>query len=473
MKFNKYLFILIAGFLSSCTKGFLDVNNTQQLYRESYVKDLTTMHEYLRGTYYHICLNVEGGEVNSTYVELADNLRPVSATSSPNTAANYNWVQEANAFSAAGLNPVWRQSYMTIRMCNFIIDNVDKYRDENPALADNIRGQALAIRAFIYFKLINTYAQPYTFTVDASHPGVPHITTSDITQPYTRNSVREIYAAMIADLTGAIQLLPAATTDIRYMSRNGAKALLARVYLFKEDYANAKALAEEVLNQVPLMTIAAGYPNDVFKFKAATNTETIFQIIPSTSSFGRWVKRSPVKLSATSDIADMLQENSNDIRKNWIKDTIISATTFRLVKKTPDNVSPEFPLITPGDVAYYPPVLRSSEMFLTAAEAAAKTNDETLARKYLNDIRKRANPSIADVTASSTALLDSIYKERRKELSFEGLRLFDLQRWKKGISRTDVLAGSPGHLPYPSNQAIGPIPADEVQLSGIPQNSGY
>jgi hypothetical protein len=70
-------------------------------------------------------------------------------------------------------------------------------------------------------------------------------------------------------------------------------------------------------------------------------------------------------------------------------------------------------------------------------------------------------------------LLDLIYKERRKELAFESLRMYDLQRWKKGVNRIDVMAGSPANLPYPSNKAIAPIPLSDVKLAGLTQNQDY
>ncbi len=475
MKRHTYLIILLIGLFYSCTKEFLDVNNTEQLFRESYVKDLTSMQEYLRGAYYNLCFNIESGESNSSYPELvADNLRPFSGTSSPATAAHYNWAQEAVVSAARNLNLLWRNSYMTIRMCSFVIDNVDKYRGEGTAWADDIKGQALAIRALIHFKLVNIFSQPYTFSPDALHPGVPYITTSDITRPYTRQSVSEVYAGMIEDLSKAIGLLAEMATDNRYMNRPAARALLARVYLFKEDYVNAKKLAEEVVAIVPLLSAAAGYPNDIFKLKAPSATETLFQLTPmSVNTLGRWVRRTPVKFVATTDIAGILQENADDVRISWIKDTTVSGKKYHLVTKFPTAVTPEFPSITSPDIAYYTPVLRSSEMALTVAEAAARTGDEAVARTYLNAIRKRANPSIGDVTASGAALIDSIFKERRKELSFEGIRMFDLQRWKMGVNRTDVLPGSPGKLAFPSSKALSPIPLDEVRLAGIPQNENY
>ena len=64
-------------------------------------------------------------------------------------------------------------------------------------------------------------------------------------------------------------------------------------------------------------------------------------------------------------------------------------------------------------------------------------------------------------------------EERRKELAFESLRMADLQRWKAGVHRMDVLPGYPANLPFPNDKAIAPIPLADITYTGIPQNSGY
>lgn len=480
------LIILIIATSTSCTKKFLDVDNTEQLFRQSYVKDLTTMQEFMNGNYVSLAWYLEEGST-AAYPELvADNIRPVSFTSTM-VIPHYAWNQVSDGTDfqntvdvkpeSKAMDALWRMGYRTIRACSFVVEDIDKYRDENPAKADDIKGQALALRAYIHFKLVNTFAQHYSFTNDAQHPGVPYITTSDITEPFSRQTVAEVYKGIINDLTNSIGLLPEVASDVRLLTRNAAKGLLARVYLFKEDYLKAKELSVEVANLVPLMTIANGYPDDLFKFKPAAQTESLFQLSPKSSGYttnflGLWLNLASVRrFVATSDVTTILKENSGDIRRNWVNN---SQPNQNFITKFPKGVAPEVtPAVTPVERAYYPVIIRSSEMFLIAAEAAAKTNDENTAHSFLNAIRKRANPAIDPIVTTGPALLDSIYKERRKELAFEGLRMYDLQRIKKGVKRTDVLQGSPQELPYPSNKAIAPIPLSEIKLASLPQNTDY
>lgn len=473
-KIQGTILVIIIAF-PSCSKEFLNVKNTQNLFRESYVSNLTTMEEYVRGIYYKLATApFESGEVECTYPELvADNLRAISSTSySRHATAVYNWVQQD--FTGVSYQ-LWQNCYVDVRNCCFVIEEIDKYKSENPAKANYMKGQAFALRALVHFKLVNVFAQHYSYKANASHYGVPYITSSDVTKPFSRQTVAEVYDAMINDLNKAIELLPIAVTDTRFMNIMAAKALLARIYLFMEDYVNAKKMAKEVADNVPLMTVANGYPMDIFKWKTPSATETLFQLTPTSSNlFGRYIQGTTIKYSATNDIAEILTENNNDARYSWIKDSSIGANPVFLIKKFPKGVAPEVPaVIAKPDVAYYPAILRSSEMYLTVAEAAAKINDEATSKKYLNAIRKRADPAIEDIISTGQALLDSIYKERRKELAFEGMRMFDLQRWKMTVSRGDVLPGSPSSLPYPNERAISPIPSFDAMLVGLPQNPGY
>jgi hypothetical protein len=462
--------------MSACKADFLEVVNNGQLTRQGYIRDLNSMNEFLNGTYGLMSQFFFQG-MGEAYPELvADNLKPL-ALPPQSMLLHYTWAQqkgEETAFSenaaSINMNGTWQGDYFVIRTCNFIIEDVDKYHVEDPAKADNIKGQAYALRALIYFELVNVFAQTYGFSPDASHPGVPYITTSDVTQHFTRQTVGDVYKNMISDLKTAIQLMPEDVTDIRYMNRYAAKSLLARVYLFKGDYSESRVLAEEICKQVPLLTIGNGYPNGLFYNKPFLQTEVLFQAIPSnaytTSFIGRFLDAGFLSFVATSDIASILQSDSNDIRSKWVT----SSGDIWNVTKFPAGVAG---LRGIASADYYHPVVRSSEAYLMAAESCAMLKDEDNARNYLNAIRKRASPDKPILTVSGNALVDSIREERRKEFAFEGLRMYDLQRWHKPVERKDALNSDWKILPYPNEKAISPIPLPDVKLENLRQNEGY
>jgi hypothetical protein len=483
MKQFRYLPIVALLIISiiSCKKSFLDdVTSKDTLYRQDYITDLKSTDEYLTGIYSRVGANLFSAN-HMIYPDLvADNLKPVTGSSNGATpmAASYEWNQQANEMSSgfsmitngANCNGLSYGAYQIIRSCNFVLEKADEFQSQNPALADDMKGQAYAIRALTHFILVNFFAQAYNFTADASHPGIAYVITSNWTDPLnSRNTVAEVYAKVISDLNNAFSLIPASTSSTLTINRNAVKALLARVYLFKGDWIIAKNLAREIGIAVPIMT-GVNYPIKLFTLQ---ETEALFQIPPAVFGTNQY-NTNFVSISfktfnyfkATSDISQMLNEDPNDTRKAWV--SLVSGSWN--VVKFPEGIVAG---INPATGSYYHSVIRSSEMYLTAAEAYAQLNNVDSARFYLDAIRKRANPTAIASTLSGAALLEAIYKERRKELAFEGLRMFDLLRWKKGVNRLDALSATVKELPYPSNKAIAPIPVLDVKVSGFTQNLDY
>ena len=120
------------------------------------------------------------------------------------------------------------------------------------------------------------------------------------------------------------------------------------------------------------------------------------------------------------------------------------------------------------------PVLRLSEVYLIAAEAAVKDGDVANAEKYLNKIVERANP--AATVATDGVNLDRILTERRKELMAEGHRFFDLIRNKRDIVRKMSVRvfdpnGTPLFIGWQDYRILFPIPIDEINANpNITQN---
>ncbi|OQP58194.1 hypothetical protein A3860_07670 [Niastella vici] len=483
MKSHKYIFpfVVVLTLVSSCKKDFLEVDDNSFINRQSYVKDLKSMEEFLNGNY-NMLHRVFYYGLNLVYPDLiADNIKPiVGGTFFVN---HYSWTQQAElraedqpSAASLAMNASWTTGYRIIRACSFIIEDVDKYRDQNPAKADGIKAQAYALRALVHFQLVNIFAQAYNYSGDGSHPGIPFVTSSNISDAVVRNSVNEVYNGVINDLNAAISLYKPELVSTLYMNSYAAKALLARVYLFKGDYNGAKTLAREVGTVVPIMKNNGAvkmYPDSLFR---KGETEALFQLPPSASGVagstyntlfeGVFLSGSQQKFLATSDIATILKETTQDVRNSWVTQ---SGSNWN-ISKFPANVVPGFSL---SAGSYYQTLLRSSEMYLTAAESYANLNNEDSARYYLDEVRKRANPAAILTSATGPALLDSIYKERRKELSFEGLRMFDLLRWKKGVNRTDAPNQAAKILSYPNNKAIAPLPIPDVNLMGFSQNLDY
>lgn len=459
------IFILISGV--SCKKDFLEVIDKTKLLKQGYVVDLETTAHYMNGIYIMLTLSDGYADgLNFSYPELiADNVKL-----SPNLPLEtYMWDQRADLPASYNGPGQWLSFYRTVRACNFVIEKIEEYKNENIARATNIKGQALAVRAWMNFLLVNVFAQAYNYTADASHLGIPIVQSSDIDEALSRQSVATVYQSIIADLNEALQLLPVSEISKKNIFNYGAaKALLARVYLFKEDFAKAKSLSLEVLKDVPLMT--SGYPDKLYTDQ---ESEALFQVFPANSVtdsyptlfMGYWTTYY-IGFLATKNIAQLYRQYPSDKRNAWVRD---SAQDY-LITKFPVGVAGRNSV---PESDYYQTLFRSTEMALTAAECYAKLSMEDSARYFINQIRNRADiPAITPVVTGA-ALMDSVRIERQKEMAFDGIRMYDLLRWKQGVNRLDATSPDIEKLPYPSNKAIAPIPITDVQLLKLQQNPGY
>lgn len=399
------------------------------------------------------------------------------------TVSTFN-MQANDAFA---LN-AWTGGYRSIYGANYFMQQLAKYPGvTTTALETQYIGEAKFIRALIYFHLVNLYAQPYGFTADASHLGIPiqltapdAVTAFDPAQNLSRSSVRDVYAQIEKDLNDAIAALPetypASFDRSARATKDAARTLLSRVYLYKGQYADAATMAGNVitgnrhaLNTSPatMFPVAGGFPG------GAQTTETVFSIAmnsadnPNTNNalgqhYGR-SKRGDIIVTPYARI-DTTQFRSKDRRRTLMLDGPTYPTT------TATNI---FSLKYPNGPFDYVPIARYSEVLLNRAEGLAQTNVgiSTAAIDLLNTVRNRSLPAIPAYTAYTVAsfatkqtLIDAILNERRYELAFEGHRYYDLLRYKRNSSR--VTYGDP--------KEIFPIPQTDLQQNpNLVQNPSY
>ncbi|UPK68068.1 RagB/SusD family nutrient uptake outer membrane protein [Chitinophaga filiformis] len=468
-----FIFIGVIVFCSGCKKGFLDVTPSNQVESGKYISNLAACETVLNGAYVELKTRFYTGYA-FIYGELvADNMKPI-ISGTPLTS-HYAWRQiadETNSYqmssSSSNLNPFWISGYHMLREVALVLENVDRFKQEDSVKANNLKGQALALRALAHLQLLNYFSQQYNYSADASHAGIPYVTASDWNTEYTRNTVSDNYKQILNDLQIALTLLPANVLSNQVLTKTAVQALIARVYLNKGEYALAKDMAVSVLTKVPLMV--TGYPENLFTNK---ESEAIFQLSPPLTELdqrvafpGYYFRESFKYYGATKDIALLLTQYPTDIRRAWVKDT---AGAWE-IRKYPTGIvaNSKFPT-----TSYYQTLIRSSEMYLIAAEAFAQNSMKDSSLYYLNAIRVRAYGVNSAIDVSGGALLDSIYMERRKELCFEGNRLYDLSRQKKAIKRADVADNVGPELLYPNDRYIAPIPLSDVLVKGLNQNKDY
>jgi starch-binding outer membrane protein, SusD/RagB family len=355
----------------------------------------------------------------------------------------------------------WTTGYYCILQINNLLENISKLEATGSTGFSFYKGQALTLRALIYFDLVRLYGMPYNLN-KASY-GVPlALKTLDSNAQLNRATVEENYKQILADLTAGKALLATdKSLQNGYIGYYANAAIDARVKLYMENYDGALTDALEIINdkKYTLYTPATW----VNSWKTQFGSESIFElgIYPNesdlgTSSLGYYlmqynqVKGAMGYFLASNYYLTRLSEDASDVRwgimdndEYWVNTkNVRKGACYKYMGGLISNGS------FPGDgkataTAVNIKIIRLSEIYLIAAEAAlhASTPDAAAAANYLNQIRQRA-PNLTPATAS-TITDDMILNERSKELFGEGQRFFDLIRKNKTITFNDDFQSVP------------------------------
>jgi hypothetical protein len=473
---NKFLtFGLLASALlaGSCSKSFLDRKPDDALPQGDALNTEGLMENALNGVYSVLrSVGLYGRDIPVIGDLHADN----TFVETDNSGRYLQWYGYSVTSNDGSATAMWGNAYIAIQRANRVIDATDVTGDAG-RIAE-IKAEARAIRALMYFNLVRTFAQPYS--ENPAGKGVPLILHYDPAfLPDTRNTVEEVYTQIISDLQAAYTDGPDYSSSAR-ISKYTIGGLLAKVYLNKGDYANALASAEDVINNSDYSLVSYdNYTN--YWANAAPRTdavETMFEIDADV-----------VNNNGFDDLGGIYINGYTDIYASTQLVSLYSATDVRTEVLIPGETKGGAPATLVNKYANAssndrdnPKVLRLSEIYLIAAEAAYRTNDEAKALDYLNALMAERDPGFT-YASSGAALLNDIITERRKELAFEGDRLFDMNRLKLPIDRVvnaGAITAGPGNsrldIPYPDNRRISPIPQAELQANpnlADDQNPGY
>lgn len=389
----------------------------------------------------------------------------------------------------------WKSPYIVIGRANRIIAAAEggalSDAAEAKATIDQYAAEAKVLRALAHFDLVRIYGKPYTEDQGASL-GVPLVTeVLESNAKPARSTVAEVYTQVVKDLTEAISSNALATeTEPGYVSVWGAKAILSRVYLNMGDYANALSVAEDIIKN----SGAALWTRDQYfkAWDASTPNESEFlfrlNVAGSTDNndlngIGNLQQRDGYKeMVATKKFVDMLTSDPKDVRNDMFlpakaeKEVAVYGTNKVFLNKLRGQG---------GNLRNVTivPIIRLSEVYLTAAECAFRNNDKTKAVEYLNDLVKNRTTTVASLATVDNITLDRILIERRKELIGEGQRYFDALRNNETITRYTSEADKGWHKTLSKEaqsfnrdyfKAIAAIPQAEINANpNIKQNTGY
>lgn len=380
----------------------------------------------------------------------------------------YNWGN--NESNTAGF---WNEAYYLIARANNVINALEDFEETGVTqeMLDQLKGEALFLRGLAYFDLVRMYAQPYSY--DPSSLGVPVVLVTEIGEP-ARNTVAEVYTQIVADLLeaegkiGALDKanpLRGATDATGMASMEAVQALLAKVYLYMEDWNNAATYASKLIGNSKFSLYTAADYATVWGTNAAS--EVIFEIFgdatqsswPGYDEIGYIYEPTGYGDVCASDQLYNLYE-SGDVRADVFK-TDAGYPGFNWPNKYPGKDQ-----IRVNNIV----VLRLAEMYLIRAEAILNGASGTA----INDFNAiRTNRGLA---AAGTVSLADIYDERRRELCFEGNQMWDLSRTGRDLDRDEAETSISGDIDisFPDYRWAMPIPFYEMDANpNMVQNPGY
>ena len=402
-------------------------------------------------------------------------------------------LHQIDAMNHGGVNNelrnVLRWNYTGVTRANYILENQDNI--EFPGKA-HILAEAKFLRAYYYFELVK-YFGDVPLIVDR-RIGI------DEALQIPRSSKADVYAQIEQDLIDAVAVLNPVASQKGRATKGAAQAFLGKVYLYQNKFTEAAATFDEVIASGSYSLIP-NY-NDLFTVANENNSETVFDVQYTGLEGGSYGCLICLEGNAAVGFQGIRQYNgpvygdgnsynlptqelydafsSIDPRRNA---TILDIDAFIATQPNPASIT--YAVGAGGHTGYYNNkyikrqgeiglpdndltspvnyrVMRYADVMLMAAEAHYQLGNTSTAQQLINQIRGRAG--VPGINVNS---IDVIYKERRYELSGEGLRFFDLVR--TGQAATYINGFVVG------KHELFPIPQVEIDLAGgnWAQNPGY
>ncbi|WP_339715199.1 RagB/SusD family nutrient uptake outer membrane protein [uncultured Kriegella sp.] len=485
MKYIKYIksVILVFALLSqqACSEELLTQTPDHVISESLVVNSVDKLQNLLNGAYNEISSGSYLGRIlyKRAAVKGAD-FRFVKTIYNPRDYEQTEYRYEESGNNNGSAENLWLQCFKAIGNLNLILDNIDTAEGDDSE-RQQIKAQAFALRGMVYFDLTRTFAYPW-IKDQGNAQGMPlKLTSSEVV--VDRSSLEDTYGQIISDLKAGLGVIKDDTWAVgstKYITKTGINALLARVYLYKQDWENALLYAKEVLavkGETDLMGVDSYVFNDY-------TSESLFEMsIDSENSVGSnglgaqfdFRDGGQGDVIATQTFVDLLQTYEGDPRASLLTEDK-EGTTAAFVKYINRAGGS-------GLSIHNVPVIRLSEIYLIAAEACANGagSGDPEALVYLNTLidKRTTDFETFRATESGLDLKVRIAQERRRELALEGHGVYDYIRTGADIGRPETDHVNTGvninnlNVSATSPKTIYPIPASEIEASEMEQTEGY
>lgn len=452
---------------SSCS-DWLDVQPNSQVKSSELFKTESGFKEALAGVYTLLTdETIYGKELTYGMMGVLSHEWINFPTSYTDDAA-YNYTA---TLSQGRIENIWSKMYNAISNTNYLLENIENANVFKANNKDIIKGEALALRALMHFDLLRCFGVNYS--TNPNQPAIPYITDYSAKQS-KQLTVSQVIENVIKDLNDAKALLkndPIYTgksiTEIDdngylmnrslHMNYYAAEALLARVYLYINDYEKAKTAAQIVISSNKFkFTNSDDFTSGLDKLGA---TEQIFglQINNLDQRNTNYLSQEGTNTFSVDAeaMSSYLNNNTDDYRyflyeRGTLNNSINNYYVTKYAELRDDLIS------SVSNPSYYQnklPIIKLPEMYLILAEAKWKLNESALAN-YNTYLNSRGIKSVASMPTDFRTVLDNEY---RKEFIAEGQLFFYYKRTNK-----EFVTGSDVNL-VNSKSYTFPIPERELE----------
>lgn len=479
--------IFILCLLSSCN-NWLDIQPDASVSKEELFNSEAGFYEALNGIYTRsVQSDLYGGQLTIGIPE-------AFAQNYSNNVYDYTGYLKTSLFDFTDptfrtrRDSIWIAGYKAITNCNLLLENIDQKKDIFSAHTyEIIKGEALALRAYIHFDLLRLFANPYL--TGASSEAIPYVDSySNRVTPIS--SVETVIGKVLADLNNAKALLAGhdpilnSSYVVGFPKEEGSTeesshelflqnrrhrlnyyavcGTLARVYLYKKDYTNALSNVQEVIDSKKFTWL------DPESFLEADPTKKD-RIMYKEMIFGWYIAKQEEKFrenfnsvtigfymdyNYARSIYEVNGIGAEDYRfKSWFtqQSSSDSKPCYQIQKYLQDEKQNLCYLMMPG--------IRLSEMYYIAAESTYDTNPAQ-AWEYFNTVRFHRGIGTKLDENSGASFIQEILKEYRKEMYAEGQTYFNYKRLNQSIINES-------NVVYPAGPSIFliPLPEDELEFA--------
>ena len=430
-------------------------------------------------------------------------------------AANNFPTQTANQFTIT----IWSNSYAAINQINLTLEAIPNLVSPTVTQLDRNRwnGQLYFLRGLYYFDLARVYAYIPGAVVASQDKGGVIISTKGISSfqdalnfKPARSPIDSVYIQIVNDLTNANSLL-LSTASVNTANKIAAQALLAKVNLYRKNYAEAKRWADSCITLAGTRLTTTG--NYINNWRAATNSETLFQVAFLAASENIGVNESlqtsfttlvtPGITTQTGGFGDLVPTltmltdlgitlvGGNTSTTNYAVNASIASRSSDIrnllfevgtTGRGPSKVECTKFIGKSGAINLdNVPVIRIAEVYLIRAEAlgtpGSSVYDAVAALADLKTIKTSryvgyvgSALETADNALTGAGLLDEIIRQRRVELAFEGNRFFDLKR----LGRDLVKGPHYNNVAFTDVRILPLLPQADLDINpNLKQNAGY